>query len=404
MVNPTPSPAFLLDAPQACFDTANAVCIDVIHDVENYTICEDDQYVYTWFVTPVAGLTSDNISIDDANVPVPVVCLDAPGTVELILEVENSYGCSQTTPAQPFTVRDLPDPTLTFTQPDGICMPTTVVINATSIGASDFTMSIEDYGTFENFSSPLVLPVEFPGYRNVDFEVSKTHTTPSILGYDDDGNPITENDALVCSVETTYVAAFEGVIPPVAAFSVLSGNTIDLSNGPVQFVNESEGQTQNIWIFGDGDESGSSEVNPQHQYNATGEYLVELAVVNDRGCTDYAEDVIRVREDLFMYVPNAFTPARGGEGGFADNLNDSWFPSIEGTNVIESYEVCVFNRTGHRVWCSQDPNHPASEQWNGTGPEGTHLVQTGVYTWRITLKKKNGQGADIYTGHVTVIR
>ena len=404
VVNPTPSPAFLLDAPQACFDTANAVCIDVIHDVENYTICEDDQYVYTWFVTPVAGLTSDNISIDDANVPVPLVCLDAPGTVELILEVENSYGCSQTTPAQPFTIRDLPDPTLTFTQPDGICMPTTVVINATSIGASDFTMSIEDYGTFENFSSPLVLPVEFPGYRNVDFEVSKTHTTPSILGYDDDGNPITENDVLVCSVETTYVAAFEGVIPPVAAFSVLPGNTIDLSNGPVQFVNESEGQTQNIWIFGDGDESGSSEVNPQHQYNATGEYLVELAVVNDRGCTDYAEDVIRVREDLFMYVPNAFTPARGGEGGFADNLNDSWFPSIEGTNVIESYEVCVFNRTGHRVWCSQDPNHPASEQWNGTGPEGTHLVQTGVYTWRITLKKKNGQGADIYTGHVTVIR
>ena len=269
VVNPTPSPAFLLDAPQACFDTANAVCIDVIHDVESYAICEDDEYVYTWFVTPVAGLTGDDISIGDANVPVPEVCLDMPGTVELILEIENSYGCSQTTPAQPFTVRDLPDPTLTFTQPDGICMPTTVVINATSIGASDFIMSIEDYGTFENFSSPLVLPVEFPGYRNVEFEVSKTHTTPSILGYDNDGNPITENDVLVCSVETTYIAAFEGVIPPTAAFSVLPGNTIDLSNGPVQFVNESEGQTQNIWIFGDGDESGSSEVNPQHQYNAT---------------------------------------------------------------------------------------------------------------------------------------
>ncbi len=404
VVNPTPSPAFLLDAPQACFDTANAVCIEVLHDVQDYNICAEDAYTYTWFVTPEAGLNSDNISVDDANSPVPEICIDAPGSVELILEIENSYGCSQTTPAQPFTVRDLPDPTLTFTQPDGICMPTTVVINATSIGASDFIMSIEDYGTFENFSSPLVLPVEFPGYRNVDFEVSKTHTTPSILGYDNDGNPITENDVLVCSVETTYLAAFEGVIPPTAAFSVLPGNTIDLSNGPVQFVNESEGQTQNIWIFGDGDESGSSEVNPQHQYNATGEYLVELAVVDDRGCTDYAEDVIRVREDLFLYVPNAFTPARGGEGGFADNLNDSWFPSIEGTNVIESYEVCVFNRTGHRVWCSQDPDHPASEQWNGTGPEGTHLVQTGVYTWRITLKKKNGQGADVYTGHVSVIR
>ena len=51
-----------------------------------------------------------------------------------------------------------------------------------------------------------------------------------------------------------------------------------------------------------------------------------------------------------------------------------------------------------------DPNHPAGEQWDGTGPEGTHLVQTGVYTWRISLKKKNGQGVDVYTGQVSVIR
>ena len=404
VVNPTPSPAFLLGAPQACWDTANAVCIDILHDVENYALCEDDAYTYTWFVTPSAGLSAADVTIDDANSPVPEVCITEPGTVDLILEIENAYGCSQTTPSQPFVVRDLPNPTLTFTQSDGICMPTTVEINATSIGASDFTMFIEDYGTFENFNSPLVLPVEFPGYRNVEFVVSKTHTSPSILGYDNDGNPISTDNVIVCEVETTYVAAFEGVIPPTAAFSVLPSNTVDLSNGLIQFINESEGQVENIWIFGDGDESGSSEVNPEHQYTATGEYLVELAVVNDRGCTDYAEDVIRVREDLFMYVPNAFTPARGGEGGFADNLNDSWFPSIEGTNAIESYEVCVFNRTGHRVWCSQDPNHPAGEQWDGTGPEGTHLVQTGVYTWRISLKKKNGQGADVYTGQVSVIR
>ncbi|MEE2919130.1 MAG: PKD domain-containing protein [Bacteroidota bacterium] len=404
VVTPTPTPKFLLAAPQACFDTANAVCLDVLHDVEGYLLCEDDVHSYTWFVTPISGLSPNNVSIDDPNAPVPLVCMDAPGTVDVILEIENAYGCSQTTAAQPFTLRELPDPTLTFTQPDGICMPTTVVINATSIGASDFTMFIEDYGAFENFNSPLVLPVEYPGYRNVEFEVSKTHTTNSILDYDEDGNPITTDHVIVCAVDTTYIAAFEGVIPPVAAFSVLPDNTVDLADALIQFVNESEGQTENIWIFGDGGESGSSEVDPEHRYEATGEYTVELAVVNDRGCTDYAEEVIRVKDDLFMYVPNAFTPARGGEGGFADNLNDSWFPSIEGTKVIESYEVCVFNRTGHRVWCSQDPNHPSGEQWNGTGPEGTHLVPTGVYTWRISMKKKNGQGADVYTGHVSVIR
>ena len=275
VVNPTPSPAFLLDAPQACFDTANAVCFDVIHDVENYTTCEDDQYVYTWFVTPVAGLTSDEDSIDDANVPVPVVCLDAPGTVELILEVENSYGCSQTTLAQPFTVRDLPDPALTFTQPDGICMPTTVAINATSIGASDFTMSIEDYGTFENFSS------------RWQALWSSRVTVTWILKCQNAHNPIhfglrrrrtTENDVLVCSVETTYVAAF-GVIPPVAAFSVLLGTRLTFPTDPfnLSMSRKVKPKTSGFlataikWFL-----RGQSTAPIQRHR----EYLVELAVVN----------------------------------------------------------------------------------------------------------------------------
>ena len=397
VVNPTPSPAFLLGAPQACWDTANAVCIDIFHDVENYALCEDDAYTYTWFVTPSAGLSAADVTIDDANSPVPEVCITEPGTVDLILEIENAYGCSQTTPSQPFVVRDLPNPTLTFTQSDGICMPTTVEINATSIGASDFTMFIEDYGTFENFNSPLVLPVEFPGYRNVEFVVSKAHTSPSILGYDNDGNPISTDNVIVCEVETTYVAAFEGVIPPTAAFSVLPSNTVDLSNGLIEFINESEGQVENIWIFGDGDESGSSEVNRAPVYS-------HGRVRGGVGCGERSRlhGLCRRRDPSARRSVHVraqrLHPCSRRRRRLADNLNDSWFPSIEGTNAIESYEVCVFNRTGHRVWCSQDPNHPAGEQWDGTGPEGTHLVQTGVYTWRISLKKKNGQGADVYTG------
>ena len=36
-------------------------------------------------------------------------------------------------------------------------------------------MSIPGYPTFENFLSPLVLDIEFPGYYNAEFEVSNTH-------------------------------------------------------------------------------------------------------------------------------------------------------------------------------------------------------------------------------------
>ena len=56
------------------------------------------------------------------------------------------------------------------------------------------------------------------------------------------------------------------------------------------------------------------------------------------------------------------------------------------------------------VFHSTNPN----EAWTGendvTG-EGLHFTGTSdVYSWRIAIKKKDGQGAKIYTGHVTMVR
>ena len=393
IVSPTPDPEFLLAAPQACFDEENGNCIEILHDLSDYTLCEDDAYSFNWFVTPTVALLPENIELEDANEVVPSICMDEPGEVEVILEIENAYGCSQTTAAQTFIVRELPTPNLTFTQADGICMPTTVEINATSIGTSEFSMSIEDYGAFPNFSSPLVLDIVYPGYRNVDFVVERTYTAPWITGYDALGNPVLEDHEIVCAVDTTYLAAFEGVIPPVAQFSVLPDTRVDQANALIQFVNESQGQVLNLWNFGAGFASGSDEVNPQYQYTATGEYLVELAVVNDRGCTDYAEQLIEVYSDVFMYVPNAFTPATSG---FADNLNDSWFPSIEGINVLESYEVCVFNRTATEFGVLKTQAIRRVNNGMALLPEGTHLVKPGTYTWRIEMKKKTAK-AQMFT-------
>ena len=106
---------------------------------------------------------------------------------------------------------------------------------------------------------------------------------------------------------------------------------------------------------------------------------------------------IEVYTDLYIYVPNSFTPNN-------DGLNDAWLPSIIGQDVIATYECSVFNRTGDRVFFTNDPNKP----WiggNDLSGDGMHYTSGGeVFAWRISIKKKDGQGAKVYTGHVTMVR
>ena len=380
VVNPTPLPNFSLEAPQACLDLENLNCVPVLHDTAAYSVCEGDSLSYEWFVTPLGDLIQNNLVTDDLTTPFPSICVDTAGVLNVVLEITNSYGCAQTTSNVPFTVRGLPVPELTFEQPS-ICLPTTVSILNSSSGAADFAMSIPGYPTYENFLSPLELDVEFPGYYNAEFTVSNTH--------------IIDGHELMCSVDTEYVNAFEGRTPPVAEFAVLPDTLIEFVNPVVEFVNLSEGQIENIWSFGNGE--GSGELDPEVEYEAAGFYNAQLQVVNEYGCTDVYSQEIEVYTDLYIYVPTAFTPDN-------DGLNDAWLPSIIGQDVIATYECSVFTRSGDRVFYTTDPN----KAWiggNDLSGEGAHYSSGGeVFAWRILIKKKDGQGAKTYTGHVTMIR
>ena len=379
-VNPTPEPEFTLTGPQVCLDTAGGNCVPFVHDPEAYVICSDDSLSYEWFVTPLGNLIQNDLETENLTTPFPTVCLDTAGVVNLVLEITNAYGCSQTTSNVPFTVRGLPVPELTFAQPS-ICLPTTVSVLNSSAGASDFSMSIPGYPTYENFLSPLVLDVEFPGYYNAEFSVSNTHTIGS--------------HEVTCTVETEYIKAFQGRTPPVAEFAVLPDTLVEYVNPVVEFVNLSEGQIENIWSFGNGE--GSSELDPEVEYEAAGTYNAQLLVVNEFGCTDVFTQPIEVFTDLYVYVPTSFTPNN-------DGLNDAWAPSIIGQDIIAKYDCWVFNRTGHTVFHTNDPN----KAWiggNDLSGEGLHYSGGAeVFVWRIAIKKKDGEGAKVYEGHVTMVR
>lgn len=380
VVNPTHVPVFALSEPQACYDGELGNCLPLVHDSLAYDVCAGDSLSYRWFVTPLGDLTQNDVTVQADTTALASICMDLPGEVEVVLEIENSYGCSQTTASVPFIVRELPVPELTFLQ-ESICLPTSVSVLNSSAGASDFSMEIPGYPVYENFLSPLSLDIEFPGYYNAEFTVSNTHT----IGMHD----------LTCSVDTEYVEAFEARNPPSAGFLVLPDTLVEYVNPVVEFDNISEGQIENIWSFGNGE--GSSEDHPSLEYEVPGFYNAQLLVVNEYGCTDVFSQTIEVYTDLYVYVPNAFTPDN-------DGLNDAWKPSILGQDVIATYECQIFNRSGHVVFSTNDPNKAWTGANDPTG-EGQHFSSGGeIFSWRIAIKKKDGEGAKVYTGQVQMVR
>jgi PKD repeat protein len=90
---------------------------------------------------------------------------------------------------------------------------------------------------------------------------------------------------------------------PIAAFAVLPGTTVCVTNPTINFTNTSVGATTWSWNFGDG--STSTQSNPSHTFSGVGAYTVTLTVTNQPpgganggvercGCTDTATMVINV--------------------------------------------------------------------------------------------------------------
>ena len=76
--------------------------VPVLHDVSEYDVCEETCCRIEWFVTPLGGLIQNDIELNNLTTPYPSICLDTAGTVNIVLEIANQFGCSQTTSNVPF--------------------------------------------------------------------------------------------------------------------------------------------------------------------------------------------------------------------------------------------------------------------------------------------------------------
>ena len=173
------------------------------------------------------------------------------------------------------------------------------------------------------------------------------------------------------------------VIEPNANFEI-SSNTLMIGL-PIAFQNTSTNASFYSWNFGEG--TTSSLVNPINTYYLDSTYYITLIATDNKGCTDTITKPITIKEELYIYIPNTFTPDD-------DEHNCYFYGSFIG---LKSLEISIYNRWGELIFEAADLNF----EWDGK--YGNTDVQSGAYSWRINYITIKGQRETI-SGHVNVIR
>ena len=143
-----------------------------------------------------------------------------------------------------------------------------------------------------------------------------------------------------------------------------------------------------LWHFGDGS-MPSTDINTEHEYKDTGQFMVTLFIKNVNGCFDSIRQEITILPELLVYIPDAFTP-----NGIGPVKNEVF-------NVVaqdfSSYDLKVYSRWGELLYESQD----ISKGWDGR--YRGQMSQDDVYVYVVKIIANSGRKYS-YTGTVTLLK
>jgi gliding motility-associated-like protein len=296
--------------------------------------------------------------------------LDTQPLVTTTFEFMVTDGC--TTPAafvsSTVTVHILPT-ILVDAEPDSGCHPLTVEFaEITQPTQTDWDWNFGDSNSTSNTSTNQAPSHLYSGAGLYDVSLSITTTEGCVTD----------------TILTDYIEVF----PLPSANFELDPELINLLNAEINFTDLSNGNLDSWnWNFGDGENSTLQ--NPEHLYQDTGTYTINLLVTTIHGCTDETQRQLIVEPDFMFYVPNAFTPN-------SDDRNDNFRGYGEGVNW-DTYQMSIFNRWGELIYYTENIDEP----WDGTFRGAP--VELAVYVWKINLEDVKGNEHD-YFGHVSVVR
>ncbi len=182
----------------------------------------------------------------------------------------------------------------------------------------------------------------------------------------------------------SIVKIVEVLAPPTADFTA-DPLQVSVQNANIQFTNASQGATQFLWRFGDGNTSDAPD--PEHTYEQEGSYPVQLLCWDNSGCADSLarEGYITVQRNLFF--PTLFSPNQDGN-------NDFFRPRGDGITALDLY---IFNQWGEVIAHITDPE----VGWDGTAKNG--VAEQGTYVYSGAVIRLPDQRLPV-NGHITLIR
>ena len=376
------------------------------------------------FTSSSTGIASYSWSLGDGNTSGSQMLnhqYASAGTYNVSLEVQNSFGCSQTTQQQvtansgsvsSFSVQVLPCDTVAefintgtyasaiwdlgdgntsslpqlnhdyapgsyqvrlITDPTG-CPDTstqTVIINPRPVAkfaaSQDCSLGINIYSS----SNPAL------AYQWDMGDGTVTSGTVGYYRYQDPGQyrvTLQVADALGCD------DVYSDVVNVLYRIQAQFLTSYDSCLNEVAFTPINGAQSYS-WQYGDNSVSSDDMT---HVYSQGGTYPVMMVTNPGTGCEDtlIQQVVVPETQEDFVYIPNCFTPNN-------DGLND--FFEYTGSDYCHQFELYIFNRWGELIFKSENVN----DNWDGRYKG--ELVPSDVYVYLLKRGDTN------YNGTVTVL-
>lgn len=378
--------SIILDSPIALEEVATVI------EAEDQSICEGESAVltpsvpsnivspnFTWYfdanaTRPISNGFQGEIEYDvNSNGELTISGLktsESPSTYYVLAEGEGICGVEPK--AVNVTIGTIP--TLKVSNPSIVCDPAGTVDLTQFI--EGFNPSVYDYQIENPNGTPMRIDEIDAVQMNGDYKVSSSFKGVNCWG----------------QVQRIRVLISETELIPDFDYSADLGGGYMLGNQTAQVLEDvefSDLSQGNIilwhWDFGDGNQS--AEQNPVHQFQEKGFYTVTLTTTDEIGCIAQYQEVIEVKDDYLVIIPNAFTP---------DGSKNIYFkPQFRG---IVKMEFFIFNTWGELIYETENLEDLG---WDGT-LKGVK-VPNGNYVYRGVFWSASGEKVE-KAGVFTLIR
>ena len=201
---------------------------------------------------------------------------------------------------------------------------------------------------------------------------------------------IVQNSTNGCVSNTQFTDYICGIMTPIAGITATPPYLMGYDDPMVNFSCASQHCTGHYWILPNETQDNSEILSYDFSNHQTGQ-LFTIIAHNNNQCFDTIQYFLAINNDVYLYVPNTFTPD-------GDARNNDFQAIITGDFDPQTFNMYIYNRWGEMVWES----HDHSIAWDGT--YNGKLVPDGSYTWSIDFKRFINDEKKSYTGNITLLR